>query len=326
MWFITLAFASTQFVDLPPINSAYPAVQYLVEQNVIKGYENNQFLPDRQVTRAEALKIALLGSKRQIPTETSVLSFTDIPSEHWGKPFISFAISEKLVRGYDDNTFRPDQSISRAEVVKVLFNAFQIQVPDTKEATFSDVKEDHWFFPYARYLVEHRLWPNNLPLFEPNRALTRAEMATLTYYLMIQQVAQKAPLIPLWALLLALILWGITAYYSLNLWHKLLPKHPQSRVIGAILTGPISSIIQSIIALIPKITIYEHASGSEDSHLHPIKALLTPRKIGLELYQYLVVKSPALVKTAFIFLINFILGHILLISYYSYFYKYSFIF
>lgn len=326
MWLIALAFASTQFVDLPPTHTAYPAVQYLVEQKIISGYDNNTFLPNQPLTRAEALKISLLASGITPTQIAATIPFADIETGHWSVPFISYAIENQIVKGYEDNTFRPNQSVSRAEGIKILFSAFQITPPTTQEVIFSDVKSDEWFFPYANYLAKARLWPTTPPLLEPNKTFSRSEMAQLAYQLIQQRTAKSTPIIPIWAAVLGVLLWSITSYASLVWWRKLLPKKPREQLIFAILTGPISSMLYSVSTLIPQITIYEHAAGHEDSHLHPIKALLTPRKIGLEIYQYLVVKSLHIVKFCLLFLVNFLLAHILMISYYSYMYRHSFTF
>jgi len=324
MWFVILAFASTQFSDLPPTHTAYPAVQYLVEQGVIKGYDNNEFQPNRVLTRAEALKIALLASKRDTSKQNGQANFTDVAKDSWVYPFVSYAVDQKIINGYDNNTFRPDQTVSRAEGVKILFNAFQIPLTKSSEPTFSDVKADDWFFPYAHYLVQHKLWPANPPLFQPSTALTRGDMAQIAYQLAIQTTARNTPLIPLWALVLLVFLWSVTTHESMLFWRKLLPQKKQWQIALSVLTAPLASSIYSIINLMPHITVHEHASSSEDSHLHPMKALLTPRKIGLELYQYLLVKSSFLIKASLVFLVNFLLIHVLIVSYYSYFYKYSF--
>lgn len=324
MWFVILALASTQFSDLPPTHTAYPAVQYLVDHQILKGYDNNEFQPDRALTRAEALKIALLASKRDITKRSTQANFTDIANDNWVYPFVSYAVEQKIVNGYEDNTFRPDQTVSRSEGVKILFKAFQIPLTASKALTFSDVKADDWFFPYAYYLVQHKLWPANPPLFQPTTPLTRGDMAQIAYQLAIQTAAQNIPLIPIWALILLIFLWAITTYESLFFWKKLLPQQKQWQIILSIVTAPLASAIHSIINLMPNITVHEHASSDEDSHLHPMKALLTPRKIGLELYQYLLVKSSFLIKASLVFLVNFLLIHVLIVSYYSYFYKYSF--
>jgi len=325
MWLIILAFASTQFSDVPPTHTAYPAVQYLVENNIIKGNENNQFLPDTALTRAEALKISLLaGNINPLSEGNATTPFNDIPVDHWAVPFINYAVEHQVIKGYEDQTFRPNQVVSRAEGIKILFNAFQITPSASAEASYSDIKSDNWFFPYANYLAKAKLWPTIPPIFDQNKPLTRGEMAELAYALIIRNQALATPLIPIWAALLAILLWSISAYFSIDWWRRALPKKRTAQLFGAILTAPISSLLISLKALIPQITIYEHAASSEDSHLHPIKALLTPRKIGLEIYQYMVVKSLAIIKFCFVFFINYLLFHILTISYHSYFYRFTF--
>ncbi|OGC82037.1 MAG: hypothetical protein A2V81_02685 [Candidatus Abawacabacteria bacterium RBG_16_42_10] len=318
-----IAFASTQFADLPPNHSAYPAVQYLVDKGIIKGYENNMFLPDRGLTRAEALKIILLAASEPVADFGQNLTFTDIPSEHWAYAFIAYGVENSIVKGYDDNTFRPDQTITRAEGIKVLFSAFAMNPDANPSQAYSDVPPDHWFFPYASTLMKKKLWQDGSPLFEPNRVMSRQDIAKLSHQFILREEASHIPVMPLWVPFIIVMLWLITSWIGSYFWTQIFNKNRRAMLILSLLTGPISSALYGILLLIPKIKIRQSDMNVE--HKNPFNILLKPRKLGVEIYNYIASKSHGLVLVSVVFLLDFLLGHLIIITYHTYLYKISFL-
>ena len=89
--------------------------------NIVRGYSDGTFRPDQPVTRAEALKMLLLASRLELPTDPVEIPFSDVTDETWSKQFIEQALYHDLVEGYEeDNTFRPDNPITRAEAAKIV--------------------------------------------------------------------------------------------------------------------------------------------------------------------------------------------------------------
>ncbi len=323
MLLIALAFASTQFVDLPPNHSAYPAVQYLVEKNIIKGYDNNVFLPDRGLTRAEALKIILLSANKPIANFTQSTNFTDLPTDHWAYPFVSYGVENNIVKGYEDNTFRPDQSITRAEGIKILFSAFSMAPDANPGQVYSDVPPDQWFYPYASTLMKKKLWQDDSPLFEPNRVMSRQDIAKLAYQFILREEATHIPVMPLWVPFLVVIIWLITAWIGSYFWIQIFAKNRRLVLILSLLTGPLSSALFAVLLLIPKINIRQSDMTAE--HKNPFSILLKPRRIGLEIYHYIASKSQGLILASVVFLLDFLLGRLIIITYHTYLYKISFL-
>lgn len=320
MWFIALALASTiHFTDLPPNHVAYPAVEHLVEQQVIRGYEDNTFLPDRVLTRAEALKISLLASGYK-PNATKDAGLTDVPADSWFKPYVDLAVEKGFIKGYDDKTFRPNQNISRAEGVKVLFSSFGIQLPTEPQPAYSDIQPENWFYPYASLLKTKSLWDPATILFEPDKGLTRAEIANLAYHLALRQEATTLPIIPIWAFLLAIILWAMSSLISVRFWKQII-KVPTALWAVSIITAPIGSIVYVVLGLLPRVVVRH--TDTDEPHKNPIYVLLKPRKLGLEFFQYFASRLKPIALASLVFLINFLLGYILLVTYYTYLYRTS---
>lgn len=79
------------------------------------------------------------------PTPVVTTSFTDIDG-HWAKDTIIKWENEGIINGYDDNTFRPDSSVTRAEFAKIITLAFDLKKAETID--YSDVDIQKWYYPY----------------------------------------------------------------------------------------------------------------------------------------------------------------------------------
>ena len=78
-------------------------------------------------------------------------SFKDVPSDHWAAPYIEEMAEAGFISGYEDKTFRPDESITRAEAVTIVNRAtkrFPVAVSYSmaKTAKFKDIDETHWAY------------------------------------------------------------------------------------------------------------------------------------------------------------------------------------
>ncbi len=124
-------------------------VNYLVGQNVITGYEDGTFRPYENITRQEfATMISRLGEV----LEAGDMSFTDVSAENeWGVDYIYTAYVNGWVSGYEDGTFRPYNSITRAEAVRIV-NAYLKRAVDSEGlagvnyTSFPDVATSHWAY------------------------------------------------------------------------------------------------------------------------------------------------------------------------------------
>ena len=88
-------------------------VSTMAAMGIISGYPNGEFRPNANITRAE---FAAIAARFDADGNTTGASFTDI-YEHWAKKEINIAANNGWVLGYEDDTFRPNQFISRAEAM-----------------------------------------------------------------------------------------------------------------------------------------------------------------------------------------------------------------
>lgn len=135
-------------------------IGYMQQFNVINGYEDGTFRPNNPITRAEFVTIACRFVKNM---SSSTSKFSDVASEYWAYPYVSFAAANSWVTGYENGTFRPENTITRAEAV-VIVNRMLIRSADKnyigtnkdKVASFTDITNDHWaYYDIMEATTEH---------------------------------------------------------------------------------------------------------------------------------------------------------------------------
>ena len=115
----------------------------------------------------------------------SAQSFSDVPSGHPQYSAIESLKNLKIVKGYDDNTFRPTAKVTRAESLKMLLTAAQIKLNDGATSNFEDVPGDAWFKSFVDTAAERKIVNGNPDgTFEPNKTVVNAafwKMLTLVF-------------------------------------------------------------------------------------------------------------------------------------------------
>lgn len=96
------------------------AVSWASEKNVVNGYSDTRFGPDRAITREEL--VTILYRLKGAPSVTGDLSaYTDAGKVHsWAQDAMLWAVANKIVTGYGDNTLGPQKNATRAEVCTIL--------------------------------------------------------------------------------------------------------------------------------------------------------------------------------------------------------------
>lgn len=110
----------------------------LITKGIINGYEDGTIRPDNQVTRAEAAKI-IISALGLAPSGNTNLTFADSGDiDDWAKEYVQIAVEKGIITGYEDNTFKPRQSVSRKEIVVLAIRAFSLSHEDAGSLTFAD--------------------------------------------------------------------------------------------------------------------------------------------------------------------------------------------
>lgn len=109
------------FTDVHQGDYYYDAVLWAVEQGITQGTSKTTFSPGTTCTRAQA--VTFLYRYFASPATSAALSFTDVPASAYYYNAVRWAVSGGITQGTGKNTFRPDKTCTRAEIVTFLYRA-----------------------------------------------------------------------------------------------------------------------------------------------------------------------------------------------------------
>ncbi len=176
------------FPDVPDGHAFQKSVEMLVGAQVINGNPDGRFYPDKEVNRAEILKM-LYKAKGKSPDPTNVRCFPDVAAGSWYEPYVCDATANRYVAGYSDGTFQPNRSVNRAEALKMITTVFGIDVEEISESDreiikFVDVSTAAWYTKYLFTAFSKGILPipgQDGSRFYPDKALLRGEAAAYIF-------------------------------------------------------------------------------------------------------------------------------------------------
>lgn len=151
--------SAVSFKDVAPGAWYYDYIAKAEAAGILKGYEDGSFRPQGEITRAEFAAIATRFDK----LSPAPMAFTDVANDYWAHDAIAAAYGKGWIAGYEDNTFRPTQSIKRSEVATLtnqVLNRYAdkdwVQANRHAIVNFTDVNESHWaFYPITEATNGH---------------------------------------------------------------------------------------------------------------------------------------------------------------------------
>ena len=153
------------------------AVEEVKAISYIKGYPDGTFKPQANVTRAEAAQMfaTLLNGGTNFGT-SGATKFSDA-SDDWYSKAVNYVVGKGLISGYPNGTFKPNESITRAEFAQMISGYIKNEKAGSSD--FKDVK-DHW----AKDAIDKLNGNKNVTgypdgSFKPNAKITRAEAVTI---------------------------------------------------------------------------------------------------------------------------------------------------
>ena len=106
-------------------------------RGIVQGYSDSSFGPDRRVSRAE-FTVMLAGLFQWEGAETALLFGDMAGKNHWAKQAIAQAAAFGIVSGYPDGNFRPEATITRAEMAVMIAKALKLPTDTDLPTTFAD--------------------------------------------------------------------------------------------------------------------------------------------------------------------------------------------
>ncbi|MNW44272.1 Cellulosome-anchoring protein precursor [compost metagenome] len=118
--------ANITFSDLKESNWAYEQAAIAVQAGYVTGYEDGTIRAGNKISREEAASMIAKLLSLKLDIENSLEQFSDTTDiAEWSKPAVSALLSQGIIKGYPDGSYRPKGSITRAESVIALARALQ---------------------------------------------------------------------------------------------------------------------------------------------------------------------------------------------------------
>ena len=185
-----------RFTDVPSNFWAYESITKMTKEGLMSGYRNGTFKPNDPLSREEAASLFsnMIGDT---PSIMLASSFSDITSDRWSSLAIESVARANIISGYGDNTYRPEQYMSRQEFAVVADKFLHYQGYRTEDPTVLDTihfSDQKFIAPWAQSSVrELALWGfinySTKGLFNPEKYITRGEAAEITYRLLFSKEA-----------------------------------------------------------------------------------------------------------------------------------------
>jgi len=190
------------FTDVDNNHPYLPAIRFLKQNGIVKGYPDGSFKPKQEVNRAEALKLLTLSKtilgegaasedaemifmEEAASTADIGFNLTDVPEESWFHKYVRQAFKNEIINGYSDRTFRPGNTVNLAEAVKMLLETNNVELPNPNDIIknpFKDADMNAWYAPYLQYAKEKYILIADMDLrVRPDKDITRQEIANLIY-------------------------------------------------------------------------------------------------------------------------------------------------
>lgn len=148
----------------------------ITADGIMKGVNASEFAPMAPLTRAQA---AVVFSRLLSLSANGESPYPDTAG-HWAEPQIIAATEAGLFKGFEDNTFRPEDAVTREEIAVLLARVLGAEEGARSGLSFPDVAPERWSFQEITALAELGIVNGYEDgHFLPERAINRGEMAAL---------------------------------------------------------------------------------------------------------------------------------------------------
>jgi hypothetical protein len=131
--YAVLSVDKADFTDVPANHWAAEDIELLSNKLIVAGVSAEQFDPNRNITRAEFARLVVRSLGLNNSTEEA--EFSDVEGDEWYADEVATAAEAGLIFGYDDGTFRPTQTITRAELAAMVVRAMTFAGTDVELTT-----------------------------------------------------------------------------------------------------------------------------------------------------------------------------------------------
>ena len=196
---LLIPISAAAFTDVQTGSDHGTAIVWAEKQQIVAGYKDGTFRPQKTINRAEFTKIILnaMGASPVGPDCASGhTTFPDVPADAWFAPFVCEAKARQIVDGNPDGTFRPNDPVNLVEAAKMIVKAFKYDTSaySTSYAnpTKSGETESAWFRPFIESLLSKNAIPMDINTFESS--IIRGQLVEMLYRLQNKITNEKSPI------------------------------------------------------------------------------------------------------------------------------------
>lgn len=173
---LTLLLSTTALADFKDVtweNVYIDAINNLQEKEIVSGYRDGTYGYDKDISRAEILKILVEAKIKLDPSFSVDLEsfkqncFADVSASDWYSKYVCYAKDEGLVSGFSGNLFKPNQAVTLVEALKMAMLNFDYEYEET----------DKWYRGLVQEASEMNIIPIDTEYFHNN--FKRGQMADL---------------------------------------------------------------------------------------------------------------------------------------------------
>ena len=168
------------FTDVPANHWAQAAIQYVYDNGLMTGVSDSAFAPEATTTRA--MIVSMLARMENV-TSAADAGFADVAADDWYATAVNWAAANGIASGISDDTFAPNDPITREQLAAMLMNVAQWKGQDTSaRADLSDYTDapSTWASEAVQWAVAEGLLAGVTDdQLQPQGQATRAQVAAI---------------------------------------------------------------------------------------------------------------------------------------------------
>lgn len=179
----------TGFLDVPLDAYYTEPVQWALDLKVTSGVDDRHFAPNQGCTRSQV--VTFLWRAAGCPAPASEDSpFTDVTEDSYYADAVAWAVAAGITKGTGDDTFSPDDTCTRGQIVTFLYRFDALQEHEepaepVNETPFTDVLPTAYYYESVKWAVERNITKGaSETTFAPDDTCTRGHVVTFLYRLL----------------------------------------------------------------------------------------------------------------------------------------------
>ena len=172
---------AASFKDVVKGTYFYDAVSNLSGQGVINGFKDGTFKPYQNATRGQAAALIARALKLDGKTVKDP-GFKDVKKEAFYYNSVAALANAGIINGVTKDSYEPNRLVTRAEMSKMIANAFKLKENKSSASKFKDVPANSWYAGFVGALAENGITLGKTATsFDPANKVNRAQVATFIY-------------------------------------------------------------------------------------------------------------------------------------------------